>query len=80
MRELRVVRWNSLASNTRDQAPDAPDTAGSRMVRASEMPRLEDGSVYAPVMTTIEEAADLVLGSTSLPPSTAKSHRYPQER
>ena len=44
---------------------------GLRVVDASAMPYVTNGNIYAPVMMLAEKAADLILGNTPLPPSTA---------
>jgi len=49
---------------------------GLRVVDASAMPYVTNGNIYAPVMMLAEKAADLILGNTPLPPSTAPFHRY----
>jgi choline dehydrogenase len=48
---------------------------GLRIVDASVMPYITNGNIYAPVMMIAEKAADLILGSTPLPPSTAGFYR-----
>src|SRR5205807_9849911 len=48
---------------------------GLRIVDASVMPNITNGNIYAPVMMIAEKAADLILGSTPLPPSTAGFYR-----
>jgi choline dehydrogenase len=40
------------------------------------MPYVTNGNIYAPVMMVAEKAADLILGNTPLPPSTADFHRH----
>ena len=47
-----------------------------RVVDASVMPFITNGNIYAPVMMLSEKAADLILGNTPLPPSTAPFYRH----
>ena len=47
-----------------------------RIVDASVMPYVTNGNIYAPVMMIAEKAADLILGNTLLPPSTAAWYRH----
>ncbi len=49
---------------------------GLRVVDASSMPYITNGNIYAPVMMLAEKAADLVIGNTPLPPSTAPFYRH----
>jgi choline dehydrogenase len=49
---------------------------GLRVVDASAMPYVTNGNIYAPVMMLAEKAADLILGNTPLPPSTAPFYRH----
>ena len=61
-----------------------PDTVrvhglqGLRVVDASVMPYVTNGNIYAPVMMIAEKSADLILGTTPLPPSTARFYIRPQ--
>ena len=49
---------------------------GLRVVDASSMPYVTNGNIYAPVMMLAEKSADLILGNTPLPASTAPYYRY----
>ena len=49
---------------------------GLRVVDASAMRYVTNGNIYAPVMMLAEKAADLILGNTPLPPSSAEFYRY----
>jgi choline dehydrogenase len=48
---------------------------GLRVVDASSMPYVTNGNIYAPVMMLAEKSADLILGSTPLPPSPVSWYR-----
>ena len=50
--------------------------AGLRVVDASSMPYVTNGNIYAPIMMLAEKSADLILGNTPLPPSTAPWYSY----
>jgi choline dehydrogenase len=49
---------------------------GLRVVDASVMPYVTNGNIYAPVMMTAEKSADLILGSTPLPPETVAFYQH----
>jgi choline dehydrogenase len=49
---------------------------GLRVVDASAMPYVTNGNIYAPVMMLAEKSADLILGNTPLPASSAPFYRY----
>ena len=49
---------------------------GLHVVDASVMPYVTNGNIYAPVMMVAEKSADLLLGNTPLPASTAAFHRH----
>jgi len=49
---------------------------GLKVVDASVMPYVTNGNIYAPVMMLAEKAADLILGTTPLPPSEADFYRH----
>jgi ABC-type polar amino acid transport system ATPase subunit len=53
---------------------------GLRVVDASAMPYVTNGNIYAPVMMLAEKSADLILGNTPLPPSTAPFYRHERQR
>ncbi|GIF62561.1 choline dehydrogenase [Asanoa ishikariensis] len=50
--------------------------AGLRVVDASAMRYVTNGNIYAPVMMLAEKSADLILGATPEPPSTADFYRH----
>ena len=47
-----------------------------RVTDASVMPYVTNGNIYAPVMMIAEKAADLIMGNSLLPPSTAPFYKY----
>ncbi len=49
---------------------------GLLVVDASVMPYVTNGNIYAPVMMIAEKSADLILGNTPLPPSSAEFYRH----
>jgi choline dehydrogenase len=49
---------------------------GLRVADASVMPIITNGNIYAPVMMIAEKAADLIRGTTPLPPSDAPVYRH----
>jgi choline dehydrogenase len=49
---------------------------GLRVADASVMPYVTNANIYAPTMMIAEKAADLVLGNTPEPASTASFHRH----
>lgn len=49
---------------------------GIRVVDASAMRYVTNGNIYAPVMMMAEKAADLITGSTPLPPEPVAFHRH----
>ena len=49
---------------------------GLRVTDASAMPYVTNGNIYAPVMMMAEKAADLILGSTPLPPQDVSFYRH----
>jgi choline dehydrogenase len=67
----------TCAMGTGEMAVVDPDTMqvrglkGLRVVDASVMPYVTNGNIYAPVMMIAEKSADLILGNSPLPASTA---------
>jgi choline dehydrogenase len=49
---------------------------GIRVVDASVMPYVTNANIYAPTMMIAEKSADLILGRTPLPASSAPFHRH----
>ena len=49
---------------------------GLRVVDAAAMPYVTNGNIYAPVMMLAEKAADLITGSTPLPPEHVAFYRH----
>jgi choline dehydrogenase len=49
---------------------------GLRIVDASVMPYVTNGNIYAPVMMVAEKAADMIAGTTPLPPEPLEFYRY----
>jgi choline dehydrogenase len=49
---------------------------GLRVADASVFPYITNGNIYAPVMMTAEKAADLIVGSTPLPPEEVEFYRH----
>jgi choline dehydrogenase len=52
---------------------------GLRVVDASVMPYITNGNIYAPVMMIAEKSADLILGNTPLPASTAQFYVHERQ-
>jgi choline dehydrogenase len=49
---------------------------GVRIVDASVMPYVTNGNIYAPVMMVAEKAADMIAGTTPLPPEPLAFYRH----
>jgi choline dehydrogenase len=49
---------------------------GLRVVDASVMPYVTNANIYAPTMMIAEKAADVIIGNTPAPPSTAAFYRH----
>jgi choline dehydrogenase len=49
---------------------------GLRVVDASAMPAITNGNIYGPVMMLAEKAADLIAGTTPLPPEPIPFYRH----
>jgi choline dehydrogenase len=53
---------------------------GLRVVDASVFPYATNGNIYAPVMMTAEQSADLILGNTPLPAEQTTFYRHGEDR